>query len=61
MYPVGNVALDIGRYRLELEGEDGRVRDRGDHLLLWERTDGDWRVRSNVLYSRDRNGGRLPA
>ncbi|MBW3660524.1 MAG: DUF4440 domain-containing protein [Gemmatimonadetes bacterium] len=59
VYPTGDVAHDISRYRLAWNGPDGRpVRDHGNHLIVWERCDpdGSWKVRSNVFYSRSLDG-----
>jgi ketosteroid isomerase-like protein len=37
------VAYELGRFRLHLEGEDGRVVDRGTYMVVHERqTDGSW-------------------
>lgn len=62
VYPTGDVAHDISRYRLSWEGPDGRVQDHGNHLIVWERgrgngngDDGGWKVRSNVFYSKSLN------
>lgn len=57
VYPTGDVAHDISRYRLSWHDTDGRrIADHGNHLIVWERRgDGDdtqWRVRSNVFYSK---------
>lgn len=59
LYPTGDVAHDIGRYRLRFENGSGESRDHGNHLLVWERKDGDWQVRSNVFYSRSLEDVRL--
>lgn len=59
LYPTGDVAHDISRYRLRFENGSGESRDHGNHLLVWERTDGDWLVRSNVFYSRSLEEVRL--
>lgn len=57
VYPTGDVAHDISRYRLTWDGPDGRrIQDHGNHLIVWERNGGDgvpgWKVRSNVFYSK---------
>ncbi len=57
VYPTGDVAHDISRYRLSWEDTDGRrIADHGNHLIVWERRedadDPQWRVRSNVFYSK---------
>lgn len=60
VYPTGDVAHDISRYRLAWDGPNGdRVRDHGNHLIVWERNgDGEapWKVRSNVFYSKSVGG-----
>ncbi len=55
LYPTGDVAHDIGRYRIAFHADhDGQrsTQDHGNHLLVWEKSGGHWRVRSNVFYSR---------
>ena len=38
------IAYELGRYALAVDGEHGRVIDRGDYLLIHERQDdGSWR------------------
>ena len=58
VYPTGEMAHDISRYRLSWEDPDeGRVQDHGNHLIVWERErrgegEARWKVRSNVFYSK---------
>lgn len=57
VYPTGDVAHDISRYRLSWDGADGRrIQDHGNHLIVWERNGSkggsSWKVRSNVFYSK---------
>ena len=62
LYSTGESAHDIGRYRLSFHADPdaGRsVQDHGSHLLVWERTDGEWRVRSDVFFSQSADGVRL--
>ena len=38
------IAYELGRYALAVDGEQGRVVDRGDYLVVHERqNDGSWR------------------
>lgn len=62
LYPTGDIAHDVGSYRLTLHGDQdgaGCRHDHGNHLLVWEKADGEWRIRSNVFYSRGFDDFRL--
>lgn len=62
LYATGETAHDIGRYHLVFHADpEGRQshQDHGSHLLVWERTNGDWRVRSEVFFSQAVDGARL--
>lgn len=62
LYPTGETAHDIGRYQLSFHADPearSSLHDHGSHLLVWERMDGEWRVRSDVFFSRAVQGPRL--
>jgi uncharacterized protein (TIGR02246 family) len=47
----GDIAFGIGTYELSFEGEQGRVQDRGKYVDLWEKIDGDWKLKADIFNS----------
>ncbi|MGH7629491.1 MAG: YybH family protein [Gemmatimonadales bacterium] len=45
----GARAIEIGRYTLE--GEAGRVLDRGKYLVVWRQEGGEWRLHRDIWNS----------
>lgn len=43
---AGDVAYEVGRYRLSLP--DGQVADEGKYVVLWKREDGRWKLHRDI-------------
>jgi ketosteroid isomerase-like protein len=41
---AGDMAYDFGTYSLSYDGPQGRVRDKGKYLVVWEKINGDWKA-----------------
>ncbi len=50
----GARAIEIGRYTLE--GEAGRVLDRGKYLVVWRQEAGEWRLHRDIWNSNGSAG-----
>lgn len=48
---AGDIAVELGRYRLTWDGPDGRLRDEGKYIVTWKREGGDWRIDLDILNS----------
>jgi uncharacterized protein (TIGR02246 family) len=42
----GDLAVEVGRYALS--GADGGVIDHGKYVVVWKRTDGEWRIHRDI-------------
>lgn len=47
----GDIAFGIGTYELSYESEQGRVQDRGKYVDLWEKIDGEWKLKADIFNS----------
>lgn len=48
----GDMAYDIGTYKLAFDGEGGRrVEDAGKYVVVWRKVDGAWKVAADILNS----------
>ena len=47
----GDLAYVIGTYELSFEGGQGRIRDRGKYVDVWEKIEGDWKLRLDIFNS----------
>jgi ketosteroid isomerase-like protein/quercetin dioxygenase-like cupin family protein len=45
----GDLASDVGTYRLSFRGPDGRVQDEGVYSVVWRKVGGDWKVASDFV------------
>ena len=41
---TGDLAYDIGKYRVDMEGPDGPVVEEGNYITLWKKIDGEWKL-----------------
>ena len=46
---AGDVAHDIGTYRLSLDTPGGRINDNGKYITLWKKVDGQWKVAADMF------------
>ena len=42
----GDLAVEVGRYTLS--GADGGAIDQGKYVVVWKRTDGEWRIHRDI-------------
>lgn len=47
----GDLASDVGTFRMSFDGPDGRVTDEGSYMTTWRKIDGQWKVASDVNVS----------
>lgn len=47
----GDIAYTIGNYQMHYDGDQGRVLDSGKYIDLWEKVDGEWKVRADMFSS----------
>lgn len=48
----GDMAYDIGSYRLQTEDQDGTaMEDHGKYVVVWVKRDGDWQVAADIFNS----------
>ncbi len=47
----GDLATDVGTYDLAFSGEDGRVRDEGNYVVVWKKINGEWKVITDIYNS----------
>jgi ketosteroid isomerase-like protein len=40
----GDLAYDIGKYRVDMEGPDGPVVEEGNYFTIWKKIDGEWKL-----------------
>ena len=55
---AGDMAYEIGSYRLGMDAPGGHTEDDGKYVLVWTRVGGDWRVTADIFNS---NRPALPA
>lgn len=48
---AGDVAHDIGTYRLAMDTPGGRINDSGKYITLWKKVDGQWKVAADMFNS----------
>lgn len=48
---AGDMAYEIGTYRLSFDGDQGRVEDRGKYVVVWTKEDGEWKVAADIFNS----------
>jgi len=42
----GDTAYEVGKYTVP--GEDGKVLDKGDYIVIWKRQDGQWKLHRDI-------------
>lgn len=47
----GDIAYDIGTYRLAMDTPGGRAEDHGKYLVVWKKVDGQWRAAADMFNS----------
>lgn len=45
---AGDLAYEVGRYALTLDGEEGPLRDVGKYLFTWRREHGEWLIAADA-------------
>ena len=48
---AGEMAYEIGTYRMSVDGPSGRVEDEGKYLVVWRRTGDGWKVGADAFNS----------
>jgi uncharacterized protein (TIGR02246 family) len=48
---AGDLAFDIGTYQLSFTGDSGPVTDSGRYVVVWKKSDGDWKVAADIVNS----------
>lgn len=46
---AGDMAYEVGTYRMAFDGPDGRVTDDGKYTTVWRKVNGEWKVASDIL------------
>ena len=46
---AGDMAYEVGTYRLGFDGPDGRVTDDGKYTTVWRKVNGQWKVASDIF------------
>lgn len=47
----GDMAYDVGTYRLGFDTPQGRVDDEGKYTVVWKKVEGQWKVASDIFNS----------
>jgi uncharacterized protein (TIGR02246 family) len=47
----GDMASDVGRYRVSLDGPNGRISDSGKYVVVWRKAGGEWKVMADIWNS----------
>ena len=45
----GDMAYDYGWYTFAFDSEDGRVENKGKHIVVWKKIDGTWKVAADIF------------
>ncbi len=45
----GDMAADIGTYKLSFDTKQGRVRDLGKYVVVWKKVDGEWKALADIF------------
>ncbi len=46
---AGDMAADIGTYKLSFDGKQGRVQDQGKYVVVWKKVDGEWKALADIF------------
>ena len=46
---AGDMAYEVGTYRLSFDGPNGRMDDRGKYVVTWKKVDGRWLAAADIL------------
>jgi len=47
----GELAYEVGTYRLSFDGPAGRVEDRGKYVVVWKQENGAWKIAVDIFNS----------
>ena len=47
----GDMASDYGWYKFEFDTENGRFKDNGKYIVVWQKVDGIWKVSADIFNS----------
>lgn len=47
----GDMASDVGTYRVSLDGPDGRISDTGKYVVVWQKVNGEWKIMADIWNS----------
>ena len=45
----GDMAADIGTYKLGFDSKNGRVRDTGKYVVVWKKIDAEWKAFADIF------------
>ena len=45
----GDMAYDYGWYTFTFDSEGGRVENKGNHIVVWKKIDGTWKVAADIF------------
>ena len=48
---AGDMAYEIGLYRLGMDGPAGRIEDEGKYVVVWRKTEQGWQVAADIFNS----------
>ena len=46
---AGDMAADIGAYKLSFDSKQGRVQDQGKYVVVWKKVDGEWKALADIF------------
>jgi ketosteroid isomerase-like protein len=46
---AGDMAYEVGTYRLAFDGPKGGVEDRGKYVVVWKNLGGEWKAAADIL------------
>jgi uncharacterized protein (TIGR02246 family) len=48
---AGDMAYELGTYRLGMDGPQGRIEDDGKYVVVWRKREGRWQVMADIFNS----------
>jgi uncharacterized protein (TIGR02246 family) len=48
---AGDVAYDVGTYRMTIPTADGAIEDEGKYVVVWRKANGEWKARVHIYNS----------
>ncbi len=49
---AGDMAADIGTYKLSFDSKQGRVQDQGKYVVVWKKVDGEWQAFADIFNTK---------